>query len=93
VTGLILPNRSGRPKGRNWVNCAAEGCSAWGKARPDWAEGAVFPKPPEGGWSFIDGWDVNSDGRVVELRLFVCSPSCQRRLAMRLITTTKGRLD
>jgi len=74
---------------RGVVTCAADGCNSQGLAvrELDPAGGGLVMGAPHG-WGVIDA--VRDNGDV--LCLYVCSPSCERRLARRLTTPTLGSL-
>lgn len=86
--GLILPGPK-REAQLGIVHCAADDCDEKGLALPGVdAEGAVFPEPPYR-WGAIDA--LGGDGSM--LRLFVCSPACERRLAQKLAGPRLGSLE
>lgn len=71
------------------VSCAADDCSSKGLAQPGLDDrGQVIPQPPAG-WGVIEAISGQGDGLV----LFVCSPSCERRLARKLAGPRLGSLD
>ena len=71
------------------VSCAAAGCSSKGLALPEQdGDHSLRPKAPAG-WGEIAA--INAQG--VELVLFVCSPACERRLALDLTAPKLGSLD
>lgn len=74
---------------RNVVACAADGCHSRGPCTGalDLSTGKWVPQPPEG-WGIIEA--ENADGELLDL--FVCSPSCERRLARKLTAPRLGQL-
>lgn len=72
------------------VACAAAGCQSRGKAQHllDLSDGKMTPHAPPG-WGEVVAMADNGD----ELVLFVCSPTCERRLARNLATPRLGTLD
>ena len=89
MSGLSLPGPK-RAADLGVVTCAARGCDSKGLALPLLDDrGQVEPGPPAG-WSMIAALDAKAG---VELALFVCSPACQRRLAMTLTTPRRGSLS
>lgn len=85
---LILPGPK-REANLGIVHCAAGDCDSKGLALPGVGEaGDVLPEPPYR-WGAIDA--LNGDGTL--LRLFVCSPACERRLAAKLAAPRLGDLD
>lgn len=68
------------------VNCAVSGCDSKGFALPmPGDDGTVEPRAP-GTWQTVTA--MHPDGR--HLVLFVCSPSCVRRLAAKLSISRLG---
>lgn len=75
------------------ITCAAADCRSKGLGvrELNTEEGGQVVGAPNG-WGVITAHQENPDGSEVEVDLFVCSPSCERRLAMTLTTPRLGIL-